>query len=99
MKAMYVYILECSDGSFYVGVTNNLSLRFLQHQDGKNPGSYTYSRRPLKLVWSKTINGPLAAIRYEKKLKKWSRKKKLALINGEYHLLPGLSKKKNFTKK
>jgi putative endonuclease len=52
MKAYYVYILLCRDGSYYTGVTNNLEVRFVQHQEGHDPKAYTYKRRPLKLVFN-----------------------------------------------
>ncbi len=94
---MYVYILRCSDDSFYTGVTNNLELRLEQHQQGINPGYYTFSRRPVKLVYHVMISDPTDAIRLEKRLKGWSRAKKIALIEGKFSLLPGLSECKNET--
>jgi putative endonuclease len=51
MKLLYVYILECSDGSYYTGITNNLTRRLEQHQSGKNPDSYTFARRPVEMVF------------------------------------------------
>ncbi|MDZ7740550.1 MAG: GIY-YIG nuclease family protein [Bacteroidota bacterium] len=47
----YVYILQCSDNSFYTGITNNLERRLKQHQAGINPDCYTFTRRPLHLVY------------------------------------------------
>jgi len=91
---MFVYILKCVDESFYIGVTNNLEIRLGEHQSGKSPGSYTYSRRPVELVYYTGFQDPDSAIRFEKRIKKWSRAKKIALINGDFHLLPNLSKKK-----
>jgi len=85
MRAMYVYILECSDKSFYVGVTNDISIRLDTHQKGINKDCYTFSRRPVKLVFYTMFDNPLSAISYEKKLKKWGRAKKIALINGVLH--------------
>lgn len=93
MKVMYVYILRCSDKTYYTGVTNNLESRYLQHKEGINPACYTYSRRPLELVFYEIYNNPTTAISYEKKIKKWSRSKKEALIKKNFHLLPLLSKK------
>ena len=95
---MYVYILRCSDGSYYTGVTNDLEERFEQHSQGIHPDSYTFSRRPLELVFYEMFNSPLAAIAFEKKLKKWSRKKKEALIQARFDLLPEMARKK-FTKR
>ena len=81
MKDMYVYILECIDDSFYIGVTNDVGRRFIEHQSGVHEHSYTFSRRPLKLVYCKQFRSPIKAIDYEKQLKGWSRAKKIALIN------------------
>ena len=92
-KFLYIYILECSDSSYYVGVTNNLKRRFAEHCEGREKGSYTYRHRPVKLVYSEAFSDFNAALDYETRLKKWSRKKKEALIKGEFHLLPQLSKK------
>ncbi len=98
MKTMYVYILKCSDNSYYVGVTNNLEERINQHHFGINIDCYTYSRRPLQLVYHEIFNSPQEAINFEKKLKGWSRAKKEALIKKDFSLLKSLSKKK-FEKK
>ena len=94
MKTMYVYILACSDKTYYVGVTNNLERRLKQHNSGINPESYTYSRRQLELKFYELFNDPISAIAFEKKIKKWSRAKKEALINNKFDLLLELSKKK-----
>jgi len=91
---MYVYILECSDKTYYTGVTNNLEKRLIVHERGINPNSYTYKRRPVNLVDREIFNDPMAAIRFEKRIKKWSQKKKKALIAGDWDLLPELSKSK-----
>lgn len=66
---MYVYILKCSDGSFYTGVTNNLELRIKQHHEGINRCCYTFNRRPLDLAYFEKFQTPMEAIRMEKKLK------------------------------
>ncbi len=92
---MYVYILECSDKSYYIGVTNNLEKRFKEHENGINRNCYTYTRRPLKIVFYEMFNNPNSAIIFEKKIKGWSRKKEEALIKREFHLLPELSKSKS----
>ena len=88
---MYVYIIECSDKSYYTGVTNNLEDRFEQHVQGINRNCYTFSRRPLKLIFHELFNNPISAIAFEKQIKGWSRKKKEALINKNYELLKKLS--------
>lgn len=92
---MYVYILECADSSYYIGVTNNLEKRLNEHELGIYRNCYTFLRRPIKLVFYELFNNPNSAIAFEKKLKGWSKKKKQALINGELHLLPEFSKSKN----
>ena len=91
MKSFYVYILECSDGSFYTGVTSNLEMRLEQHNLGGNKKSYTYSRRPFILSYVMEFNSATDAILAEKQIKGWSRKKKIALINGDVELLKRLS--------
>jgi len=92
----WVYILRCSDGSYYTGVTNNLKLRIGQHQEGMNPESYTYTKRPLQLIYSCAFDSSLDAIAAEKQIKGWSRKKKEAIIDGQFDLLTQLAKKRNF---
>ena len=97
MNTYFTYILKCSDDSFYVGVTNNLERRLEEHQEGKNTTSYTFSRRPIELVYYDTYIDINQAIEREKQLKKWSRKKKQALIEENTSALVHLSKK-NFKK-
>ena len=92
MKTMYVYILECSDNSYYIGMSNNVEKRFQQHSSGINRNCYTYTRRPLRFVFSLIFSDPNSAITFEKKIKGWSRAKKKALIEGKWELLPELSK-------
>ncbi|GAB5539026.1 MAG: GIY-YIG nuclease family protein [Salibacteraceae bacterium] len=94
MKSYYTYILKCSDGKYYIGVTNNLERRLIEHQQGFDPKSFTFSRRPVELVYSLQSNDINEAIAFEKQLKGWTRRKKEALIRGEFDLLPKLSKKK-----
>jgi putative endonuclease len=94
-----VYILVCSDNSFYTGMTNDLARRKQEHDDGINEGSYTSNRRPVKLVWIEEHKYVNNAIEREKQIKGWSRAKKIALIEGQKLDLPGLSKKKKFNKK
>ena len=91
----YVYILKCSDNSFYTGVTNNIELRFQQHEQGIDSSAYTYSRRPLELVFLNTFKYIDKAIAFEKQIKGWSRKKKEAIINDNWEDLKKLSICKN----
>jgi len=93
MQLSYVYILKCSDDTYYTGVSSNLSQRIIEHQSGKHLNSYTYNRRPITLVFFAEFTDINLAIDSEKQIKKWSRAKKEALINGEFELLPYLSKK------
>ncbi len=94
MKKYYVYILQCSDNTYYTGVTNNLERRLFEHKKGLHPNSYTASRRPLSLAYHCEFTEIRFAIETEKRIKKWSRLKKEALIKGDYEKLPNLSKKK-----
>ncbi|WP_029331618.1 GIY-YIG nuclease family protein [Gillisia marina] len=84
MKFYTVYILECSDNTFYVGITSNLDLRLEQHKNGNNTSSYTNKRRPLILKWFQNFTNPAEAIKFEKQLKGWSRAKKIALIEEDW---------------
>jgi putative endonuclease len=95
MKSYYVYILKCSDGTYYTGVTNDLSRRLAEHKSGAIPGSYTHVRRPVELVFYDELNDINNAILLEKRIKGWSRKKKEALIEENFEELVRLS---NFKK-
>ena len=96
----YVYILKCSDDSYYTGITNNLKLRFQQHQEGVNTNSYTQSRRPVKIVFYQEFKYVDKAVAFEKQVKGWSRKKKEAIINDNWEKLPKLAmKRRNREKK
>ena len=95
MKFYYFYIIECSDNSYYTGLTNNLDERVAQHSNEYVTNCYTFKRRTLKLVWSIQLNDIKQAINLEKQIKGWSRKKKNALIIEDWDLLKLLSK--NYT--
>ena len=97
MYFYYVYIIKCSDNSFYTGITNNLDKRFQEHILGKHKDCYTYKRRPLELKFHETFNDVLQAIYFEKKIKKWTHKKKQALIDGDFNRLQILSECRNAT--
>ena len=92
MKFYFVYILKCSDASYYVGITSNLDRRVTEHNAGKYTDAYTFSRRPIELVFNQEFLDANDAIILEKKLKGWSRVKKEALINNRFEDLPLLSK-------
>jgi putative endonuclease len=91
MKSGWVYILECSDGSYYTGVTSDIDSRFAEHRQGVHRG-YTYSRRPVKLIWTEEFHDIQQAIDMEKRIKGWRRQKKEALMAGDFTLLQELSK-------
>ena len=93
MKIYIVYILKCSDGTYYTGITSNLEKRLFEYQSGKHMDSYTYSRRPVTLKFYTEFTNPSQAIDTENQIKKWSKVKKEALINGQYDRLPNLAKK------
>jgi putative endonuclease len=97
MKSYFVYILKCSDGLTDTGMTNNISRRFEEHQKGLNKTCFTYKRRPLKLVFYQEFNDVNQAIYFEKKIKNWSLKKKMALANEEYNMLQILAECRNAT--
>ncbi len=92
MRNYSVYILECSDGAYYTGVTNNLERRLWEHESGFNTNCFTYKRRPVKLRYYETTNDVKQAILREKQLKGWSRKKKEALFREDWDELKRLSR-------
>ncbi len=94
---LYVYILKCSDDSYYTGLTNDPEVRLLQHNNGSNPKTYTFKRRPVEMVYCADFTDYNQAVLWEKQVKRWSRKKKEALINGDWDLLKKLSACKNDT--
>ena len=91
MKDYYVYILECSDKSYYTGVTSNLEKRINEHNYSMYD-SYTSRRLPVRLIYSCRFTDINEAIRREKQIKGWSRSKKEALIRGDFESLVELSK-------
>jgi len=91
MKRYFVYMVRCSDGSFYVGITNNIEYRLGQHNFGHDPESYTFTRRPVELVYLSEFGEVIDAIQWEKHLKGWSRAKKTALIANDWHRIHLLS--------
>ena len=93
MQQSYVYILKCSDSSYYTGVISNLEQRIFQHNTAFFPDCYTANKRPLLLVFYAAFTDITLAIEKEKQIKKWSRLKKEALINGDYESLPNLARK------
>lgn len=97
MNTCYVYILKCADGLAYTGIANNISRRFEEHQKGSNKNCFTYKRRPLELIFQQEFNEAKQAIFFEKKIKNWSAKKKLALAYKEYDMLQIVSECRDAT--
>ncbi|HXH53595.1 MAG TPA: GIY-YIG nuclease family protein [Sphingomicrobium sp.] len=89
-----VYILECSDGTYYTGHSDNLDQRMAQHGDGIG-SRYTAKRRPLKLLWATDCQTREEAWELERRLHGWSRAKKEALMRGDFEALPGLARSKS----
>ena len=87
----YVYIIQCSDGSLYTGATTDVSRRVKAHNE-KSGGSYTRTRTPVKLVYQEPAPSQSEALKREAQIKRWSKQKKLALINSDASLLRNLSK-------
>ncbi len=88
--SFYAYMLRCSDGSYYVGHTEDLESRFGAHQSGLIPG-YTQKRRPVQLVWSQDFHTREEALAAELQIKGWSRAKKEALIRGDWEAISALA--------
>lgn len=95
MKTYYVYILKCSDDSFYTGITSNLTRRLSDHNKGVEKNAYTFNKRPVSLKWFAEFTNVNLAIEKEKQLKGWSRRKKQALIDADWEKLIQFSK--NYT--
>ncbi|MFT4276556.1 MAG: GIY-YIG nuclease family protein [Rhodopseudomonas sp.] len=90
----FLYIVRCADSSLYTGTTRgSLDFRIAQHNDGTFEG-YTSTRRPVVLVYSEWFERITDAIACERRLKKWSRAKKEALIRGDIDALRALSKRR-----
>ena len=76
----HIYMVRCSDGTLYTGITNDLKKRIEAHNSGKDGARYTRSRRPVKLVYSGQVESKSAAAKLEYQLKKLPRLKKIRLI-------------------
>ena len=87
-----IYILQYSDSSYYTGMTSNLDKRIEEHHTGAYPNCFTFSRRPVILKYTEVYKLVYDAISREKQIKGWSRKKKEALMRGDYDELKLLAK-------
>jgi len=92
MQDFFVYILKCNDGSYYVGHTDNMEKRLSEHQL-KRFDNYTSNRLPVELVFVQTFGTRDEAFAAERQIKKWTRKKKEALIHSDWCKLKFLAKK------
>jgi len=94
----YVYIVLCSDGKYYTGVTNDVERRLWEHNTGFNIDCFTYKRRPVVLKYEEHFTNINNAIAWEKQVKGWSRKKKEALFDRNWKLISELAKSKSGSK-
>ena len=84
MKPFWVYILRCADHSYYTGHTEDLDRRIAQHEAGDIPSCYTFNRRPVVLVFCQPCVTREEALSAERQIKGWSRKKKEAMMRGDW---------------
>jgi predicted GIY-YIG superfamily endonuclease len=89
----WAYMLHCRGGYFYTGHTENLEIRIAQHQSGSVPG-FASQHRPIRLVWSQEFSTRVEALEAERRIKGWSRAKKMALIRGDWVKISALAKSK-----
>ena len=89
----WVYILACRNGSYYTGHTDNLEKRLAEHESGELKG-YTSSRLPVKLVFSQEFPTREEALGSERQIKRWSRKKKEAMMRGDWREVSRLARAK-----
>jgi predicted GIY-YIG superfamily endonuclease len=87
----YVYILQCSDKSYYVGHANDLSERVNRHNTGR-AARWTAFRLPVKLIYNEAFATEEKAVNRERQIKKWSRAKKQALFTADKTTLKELSR-------
>jgi len=92
--AFTLYLLECADGTFYIGHTDNLDRRVQQHEQGL-AGAYTANLRPLKLIHVEEFESRLEALTMERKLKGWTRAKKQVYMMGNWQTVGKLAKGKH----
>lgn len=78
----YVYILLCSDNSFYTGISNNPQKRFLDHKNGKG-GAYTRSHKPVRMVYIEQLPDRSHALQREFQIKSWNHNKKIQILKLE----------------
>jgi putative endonuclease len=91
----WMYMLKCSDDSFYVGHTDNIELRIAQHEQGSIPSCYTYWRRPVTVVFVQDFVTREEALMMERRIKGWSRAKKIALVDRDWESISRLAKSRS----
>jgi predicted GIY-YIG superfamily endonuclease/proteasome lid subunit RPN8/RPN11 len=91
--SFWAYMLHCRGGIFYTGHTDNIERRIADHKSGF-AGGFTSARLPVELVWSHEFPTRLEALQAERRIKGWSRKKKMALIRGDWGEISRLAKGK-----
>jgi putative endonuclease len=96
-KPFWVYILRCADGSYYTGHTDDLELRMARHESGEQDG-YTTTRRPVDLVYAQECATREEALSAELRIKGWSRRKKEAMMRGDWDEVSRLARTKETTK-
>ena len=79
-ESWFVYILECSDGTFYTGITKDLTRRIYEHNYTKKGAKYTRSRRPVQLVTSVVVNSASEALKLERSVKKQKKNQKVTFL-------------------
>ena len=89
----WAYMLHCRGGSFFTGHTDDLDLRIAKHQTGFYPG-FTRDHLPVELVWSQEFGTRYEALTAEHQIKGWSRRKKLALIRGDWEAISRCARSK-----
>ncbi len=87
----WLYILKCADKSYYTGHTDSLEVRLAQHHDGAISNCYTSTRRPIELIYSAPFASREEALTAERQVKGWSRKKKEAMMRGDWELVSRLA--------
>jgi len=90
----FLYIVRDKVDNLYTGVTTDIDRRINEHNRGKG-GGYTQAHRPVRLVYQELYRSQSKALKREAQIKRWSRQKKLALINGNKALLTKLSKSRD----
>ena len=87
-------MLKCADNSYYIGHTDNLENRLMQHHQRMYPACFTATRLPVQLVFSQEFATREEALASERQIKGWSRQKKEALISGDWQALSTYAKRR-----